>query len=524
MTSVSDRGARRQLLIGLDAMEWSLVTRWASEGKLPTLRQLLARGSAGELATTSAQLPDTVWASLYTGTNPAKFEKFFYVQYDGTTMGLRHVMDDAITRPPFWDYLSQAGVRVGVVDVPKFAASRHINGFQLTNWGAHATKTTRTSRPLDLLDEITARFGTHPVGDCDKTDANPHALRALAKRVLDGVRVHGQVFRHLMREQTWDVFFAAFSAPHCIGHHFYHGTDPTHPRHRTAIEWGIADAMERVYRAIDEEIGEMLRLVDSDTRVMVFSAHGMGPLRHASWNLPEILDLLGYGDRPASRRTPNETRTAKRNFWRMLKMTVPGALQYWIRDHLPRAAQDWLLFRWYSGGKNWRHCRAFSIPNNDSVGAIRLGVKGRDRFGQIAPGEEYRRVCHEIADTLSELCDPVTGRRVVRKISFAPDEFHGPFLDQLPDLTVLWDQSFHWEALQSPRIGTLRLSAQDSRTGAHTSHGFLIVAGAGVPAGQRLYERSTYDIAPTILDAAGIAIPGDFDGHPVLFDAPAARA
>ena len=30
----------RQLLIGLDAMEWKLVTKWASEGKLPTFRRL----------------------------------------------------------------------------------------------------------------------------------------------------------------------------------------------------------------------------------------------------------------------------------------------------------------------------------------------------------------------------------------------------------------------------------------------------------------------------------------------------
>src|SRR5262245_5993809 len=115
------RDSRRQLLIGLDAMEWDLVTQWAIEGKLPTLRRLIEQGASGELTTTSAQLPDTVWASLYTGTNPAKFEKFFYVQYDGQTMGLRHVPDDAIKRAPFWEYLSEAGLRVGVVDAPKVA-------------------------------------------------------------------------------------------------------------------------------------------------------------------------------------------------------------------------------------------------------------------------------------------------------------------------------------------------------------------------------------------------------------------
>ena len=95
--------ASRQFLVGLDAMEWSLVERWANEGKLPTFRKLIEQGVRSELSTTAAQLPDTVWACIYTGTNPAKFEKFFYVQYDATTMGLRNVPDDAIRRKPFWD-------------------------------------------------------------------------------------------------------------------------------------------------------------------------------------------------------------------------------------------------------------------------------------------------------------------------------------------------------------------------------------------------------------------------------------
>ena len=68
----------RQLLIGLDAMEWNLVERWAAEGKLPTFQRLLNEGLHGELKTTSAQLPDTVWASICTGTNPGKIEKYFY--------------------------------------------------------------------------------------------------------------------------------------------------------------------------------------------------------------------------------------------------------------------------------------------------------------------------------------------------------------------------------------------------------------------------------------------------------------
>src|SRR5882762_7755896 len=100
---------RRQLLIGLDAMEWSLIEQWAQEGKLPAFRRLLAEGARAELSSTAAQLPDTVWSSIYSGANPAKFAKYFYVQYDPASGDLRLVDDHAIGATPFWDHLSAAG-------------------------------------------------------------------------------------------------------------------------------------------------------------------------------------------------------------------------------------------------------------------------------------------------------------------------------------------------------------------------------------------------------------------------------
>ena len=497
-------------------MEWNLVQKWANEGKLPTFRRLIEQGVRGELQTTAAQLPDTVWSCIYTGTNPAKFEKFFYVQYDAGTMGLRNVPDDEIRRKPFWDYVSAAGKRVGIADVPKFPLSKSINGFQFTNWGAHATKTARVSNPPDLIDQIDARFGRHPVGDCDKFDAQPESLRELRKRVLDGVRAHGEVFRWLMREQTWDLFFAGFSAAHCIGHHFWHGVDSSHSRHEESVNDDFAGTMEEVYRAIDREIGEMLSLVDSTTRVMVVSGHGMGPIFHASWNLPEMLDLWGYGTSPARRvAAGNEPHTAKINPWRIVKMVVPGPVQYAIKDRLPRFAQDQLLFLWYRGGKKWKGCRAFAIPNNDSVGAIRISVRGRDRDGLVEPGAEYERVCRDITDALYELTDKEGGRPLVKEVTLTHQRFHGPFLEQLPDLTVLWEQSFPWSTVYSPRFGTLQIKQQDARTGGHSSQGFVLVTGPDVPPGVHLPVSSIYDIAPTVLQAANILIPEDLDGRPL---------
>ena len=162
-----------------------------------------------------------------------------------------------------------------------------------------------------------------------------------------------------------------------------------------------------------------------------------------------------------------------------------GTCSIRIKDRLPKFAQDQLLFLWYRGGKNWKGCRAFSIPNNDSVGAIRVSVKGRDRDGVVEPGE-YQRVCRDIADALYELRDKEGGRQLVKQVTLTHETFHGPYLEQLPDLTVLWDQSFAWNTVYSPRFGTLEIKQQDSRTGGHSSHGFVLMAGPDVPSGLRV--------------------------------------
>jgi predicted AlkP superfamily phosphohydrolase/phosphomutase len=149
------------------------------------------------------------------------------------------------------------------------------------------------------------------------------------------------------------------------------------------------------------------------------------------------------------------------------------------------------------------------------VGAIRINVVGRDKHGVVKPGDEYQRVCHDIAEAMYEMIDPKSGRAVVKLVSFAHQEFQGPFVNQLPDLTVLWDQTFPWDSIHSQRLGTLQLPRQDARSGSHSPHGFLLMHGLGVSAGLAFEGHSIYDIAPTMLQLTGIPIPSHMDGKPI---------
>jgi len=510
LSSSEAGGHGRQLLIGLDAMEWSLVQSWAGTGALPTFQRLLAQGARVELDSTAAQLPDTVWSAIYTGMNPGHFAKYFYVQYDAQSSGLKMMDDDPIGATPFWRYLTDAGRRVCVLDVPKFPVTRS-EGAYLANWGAHASKTARASHPPELLGEINRRFGPHPVGECDAVDANPEALAKLRGRILQGVKIRGELYRWMLTREPWDVFFAAFSEAHCAGHHFWQYLDSSHPNYDASDRHGLRDTLETVYRAIDRELGQIIESAGPDSRCLIFSGHGMGPIWHASWNLQEILDLLGFGKSGVQPRV-RDAHVAGANPWRFVKRVLPGRFQYAVKALLPAAIQNELIFRWYAGPRDWAGCRAIAVPNNDSVGAIRLLVEGRDRYGVI-PAANYDQTCDAIAQALSTLRDPVTGRKVVLLVSMLHKEFDGPHTDGLPDITVLWDQSFAWDQIESPELGRLKIRMQDIRSGSHTPHGFLLARGYGESVGQDLGRATLYDVAPTVLKAAGVEPPDAMRGR-----------
>ena len=109
--------------------------------------------------------------------------------------------------------------------------------------------------------------------------------------------------------------------------------------------------------------------------------------------------------------------------------------------------QNELVFRFYRGNHSWDRCRAFAVPNNDTVGAIRINMKGRDRNGIVEAGAEYERICDDICTALAELRDPVSNRPVVKQISRIQRELRGPYLQRLPDITVQWEQSFAWSSV-----------------------------------------------------------------------------
>jgi predicted AlkP superfamily phosphohydrolase/phosphomutase len=136
---------------------------------------------------------------------------------------------------------------------------------------------------------------------------------------------------------------------------------------------------------------------------------------------------------------------------------------------------------------------------------------------------DYDTVCEEITAELHALTDARTGKPAVKRVVRTRKGPHGPAMEgERPsdaDLIVIWD-SVPIDVVDHPKAGRIG-PVPFKRSGSHVHRGFLMAAGPGVSAGERLPDAHALDISPTILSLLGAPIPAHFDGQPLpLTDRP----
>lgn len=508
------------LAFGLDAADPDLLEKWCAQGRLPHFSRLMAEGSFRKLHSCTALSSGATWPAITTGQSPGKHGMGFYHRQlrNGTYRIVKKYADEV--RPEFfWKQASAAGRRVAVFDIPVVYPLERFNGAQIVGWGAEGLNWRQCSEPSHLLPEILRRFGRHPLDGWyqNRIDTTAEWI-ALRDRLRDGARRRTEVAKWLLGREPWDLFLVGYAEPHWAGHYFFHLMDETHPRHDAQAARACRDAILEVYREIDEAIGALSR-ARPDATVLVFSNTGMGPNYSGMHLVPEILERLGMSGRPRKSAAPGGSPPRRR--WgayaiRTVESVVSARNIERARRLVPERIWDKYTRMFLNLGNDWRNSRAFAVPS-DFTGSVRINLRGREPHGIVEPGEEYDRLCRELASEFLALVNPATGQNAVREVIKFRDRYSGPCVDEFPDLIVQWEGSRPIEALSSPRIGVVQGELPDKRSGAHRTYGFLIGRGNGIRNACRPSPADIVDIAPTVLHLQGLPVPEKLDGR-VLAD------
>jgi len=293
----------------------------------------------------------------------------------------------------------------------------------------------------------------------------------------------------------------AFGDSHCVAHQAWHLHDPSHPLHDPEFAKAYGDPVKDVYIALDRAVGRIVQSVSLATTVIFFSGSGMGPNYTGNHLLDDALRRLeGLPVRPSRR----AVQAVKKIYRRVL----PDLVRSWLGAFGDRV-DEMSLARERAGR------RFFAIPHNDLSGAIRFNVVGREPNGRVKRGDEYDALCVTLRRNLMELRNPDTGKPAVSDVLKTSDLYSGPYLDQLPDLLVVWNREQTISSVASEKIGEIRGVRMSRRTGDHTHSGIFFASGPGIDAGELPEPVPVESFAPTIAALLGVALP-DADGTTIL--------
>ncbi len=502
----------RLLVFGLDGAAPDLIHLWAAQGHLPTLAKLIAEGTHGQLESTLPPVTSPAWPSFMTGKNPGRHGVFDFIRPRAGKFDM--VNASQIDGRMIWEYLSDAGLTCGVLNVPITYPPRPIKGYLVP--GLLSPDQGKTTWPPDLLEPYEAELGPYRLTPRVQYKAGNED--EFIADIYDLIETQARYALQLMRDHPTDLTMAHFLATDISQHALWKHQDPTHPMHDPALATRYGHAIREIYARLDAVIGQMMELAP-DATVIVMSDHGFGPL-HRIVNLNILFLEAGL---LALKQTP----WVRLRAWAFKRGFTPASVWKLIERlglqnivwRVSKKARNEVVNRFLGfEDVDWSRTLAYSMGH---VGQVYVNLKGREPQGIVEP-DDYVAVRQRVIEVIQSLSDREGSPLQVDRIIPREQAASGPYLDRAPDLHIMLDG---YRTIAFPLFATdgkivTRQIRGDS--GCHRLHGVFIARGPGIARGEIAGAR-IIDLAPTILHLMNAPVPDDMDGH-VLTEALVAPA
>ena len=510
----TDRSTGPVVLLGFDAADPDLIERWAREGKLPAMARLMSRGAWARTNGSELLFEHGIWSTLFSGISVGKHGFHFFWQPVPGTYALELKRARELGVAPFWSRLASTGHSVLVLDPPDTEPVPGLRGLQVSEGATHShyPPLTLAAEPESAVAEVQSAFGPREqIGEVIGGSISDD--RSIVERLVARAARKGACVRALLAKGSYDLVVAVFAEAHTGGHQaweYRRDAKGDGPR----PDQGMGDALYRLYRAVDDEIGRIVDALPPTATVVVASSVGM----LSQYPIEELLEnfcrRLGYqaSPEPAAPSAP----PPRRSITAMLRSLVPERARNLVSRFLPFRVQARLLSEKFASSTDWSRTTAYAPPGY-YTGCIRVNLRGREPNGIVAPGAEYDAVLTRLEEDLHALRDAETNEPVIARTVRTREAFGDDAHPALPDLTVFWrahDRPLR--RLRHPRAELTQSPHAFHRGSHHTTEGILVAAGGTVRAAGRLPDVDPLSLAPTMLTLLDVALPVEMTGSPLL--------
>ena len=489
----------RVLTIGIDGGEMSLIDKWIDEGELPNFKKIRENGTSGPLRSTIPPITGAAWSSFQTGTNPGKHGAFNWFKRSEGVYDAEPVTALDIKEPTLWRILNKFEKKVGLIGVPVTTPPEKVENFMIP--GLLTTKNASTqSYPADLIDhvkEIAPDFKFSP-----KEWTRGYIVEDWVDEMIEDIKQKTKLTKQLMKEQDWHFFMVHFMETDQVQHYLWHELDKP-PYH-----------IKRVYKAIDNAIGELKEFLDDEDTLLIMSDHGFGELKY-NFHIDTWLLHEGYINLKKNFITQFKKLFFKSGFTKEALLPIGEYIYPPLRklgvvetavDLASNPMLDWLFIS--SNNVNWKKSLAYS---HSEIGHIFLNIKGRDPEGVIEP-EEADQIRDEIIEKLRNFENPFTGKKVTSEIYKGEEVYHGKMTENAPDIVFIPDDMSILGKGAYQFLSNKNVSKSQNQTGHHRMDGIFFAEGPDINQGNEIKGAHIMDIAPTVLYLLDLPLLDSMDG------------
>lgn len=522
---MSDGLSNKVFVLALDGATFDLIRPWAEQGKLPLFSKLMAESAWGELNSTIPPITPVAWLTFMTGKNPGKHGVFnFFRPIRNDYAAVTPASATVNTESTLWELLSQRGRNVAILNVPMTYPPKPVNG-SLFAGVPMPTGEMQFSYPPGLHEELMS----HGWDLRKNASFSQGTYEGFLDYLKELVVMRTDATLYLMKNRPWDFFMIHHFETDQVAHmywRFMENEAESHPLH---------NAMLQLFQCVEEQMARIIQALPQETSLLMLSDHGVGPV-HCHLHLNNWLINEGFMHWKSSwstkiRRIGYQIGLNPTNLYRRIPEAILQRLTLGqTRAEMARVDREVrsvgggksLVRQWFStlmrmpflylNDIDWSKSVAYS-GDTTQCGMIYLNVAGREPQGIVNPGIEYVELRERIRERLLRWMNPITGTKMVERVSFREDVYSGHQLESAPDIVIYYNEHDY-----ESRKGALFLSHREvepvkNAFATHRQKGMVLVHGSAIVPGEIQKDIDLMDLPSLILYLLNEEIPKDFEGR-----------
>lgn len=464
------------IVIGLDGATWDFITPWVEEGELPNFNELICNGISGDLISSTPPTTFPAWKCYSTGKRAENLGVYHFLSADWKRKKLIINNSFSFKSKEIWDYLSEAGLRVAVLNMPTTSPVKRVNGYMV---GGFLSSNRNLTYPSNFREELTKyNYKVHmSYPDFENVYVGIQNARNM-------IRSKFKLAKDLLKKENLDFLHLTIFITDTIQHLF----------------WKSLQTLE-IWKFIDENLGYFIQ---ENYDVFIISDHGFQKTETA-FNLGTWLEKENYiktkftlGDllyRMGLNRNSSHKILKKMHLIDFVEHFFSRSLAIKLARKLPEK-RGGIDREGIEGVINW-----------DKSIFILLGHL-------LFMNPLYRSntsYLNNLILKLQNIKNPKNGEKVFEKIYRKEEIFNkGKYFESAPEL-IVFPAKGYWI---TPFLKRKKLFNYEDNLwkGDHKKEGIFLAYGPNFKKGESINNAEIIDLTPTILHMFDVPIPRDIDG------------